>query len=523
VSGNGRVVGSLFYSAGNPAKNARAYLVPVGYNPRRDAALPVSHTVTTDLKGTFSFAIADSGYFNVQATGADQKTALIRGIGSFGNSTALPADTLRAPGAVKVALPDSIDSATGYVYIPGTTLSADARNALNGYVVIGGVPPGSIPGVSIAANAASAGSVLKPDFVVTSGDTVVVNQTWRYKAKLFVNTTARGAGVYGTFLDFPVYIFLTSGNFNFYEAMVNGEDIRFAKADGTPLVHEIALWDSWNGVAEIWVKVDTVYGNSNQQYILMYWGNSDAVSGSRGAEVFDTANGFQGVWHCAAESESDSARDATANHFTGTPFFFRASSADRWNMGIGRSFDGSGCIVMPQTAASRLNVPLNGCYTLSAWASVDTLDTAVHVVAGMDNRYYLILRSVNGSARWEFVKSDDTSSAAWKSVIDDAPVLLGEWNYLFAVWDGAEQYLYVNGRRVQSPPLTTPNPASLPRGAGRDFSIGGFFTDGAQGSGCFKGIIDDVWFSNAAWSADWIKLCYKNQNWMDSVVVLKAP
>jgi len=69
---------------------------------------------------------------------------------------------------------------------------------------------------------------------------------------------------------------------------------------------------------EIWVKVDTIFGNDSAHYICMYWGTSAVGSRAHhrlsnqcfgngfgglsdrvtnGAAVFDTANGFQGVWH----------------------------------------------------------------------------------------------------------------------------------------------------------------------------------------------------------------------------------
>jgi hypothetical protein len=527
VSGNARVTGSLLYGTGNPAANARASIIPIGYNPHHDAALPVSSTVTTDRNGKFSFAIDDSGYFNIQAIGADRKAVLIRMVGLFGNTVTLPADTLRTPGTVKVALPDSTDPEAGYVYIPGTTLRADASSARNGFVIIDGVPAGPIPGVSIVPNGIPTGQVIKPNLVVAPGDTaVILNSAWPHMARLFLNTTARGAGVNSTVVDFPLYFMLAFWNFNFNEARAHGEDIRFTKSDGTLLSHEIGQWDSLKGIAEIWVKVDTILGNNDQQYIMMYWGNPYAAGTSDGTLIFDTTNGFQGVWHLADEPRADSSRDATFNRYTGVPWFKPASSINQWNIPIGRQFDGSICIVMPHTAASKLVAPQNGPYTISAWVYVDTPDSASHLVAGIDGRYSLNLRSIQGNQRWEFVKFNDTTATAGNSVIDDYPVVYGDWSYLFGVCDGTGQYLYVNGRQVQSPVRITSSPASLPHGAGRNFSIGGYVPnnpDSVQNSGFFTGIIDEVRFENVARSADWIRLSYQNQQLNDSLVEFKAP
>jgi hypothetical protein len=120
---------------------------------------------------------------------------------------------------------------------------------------------------------------------------------WAYSAKIYMNTTSSGANVTGIVTQIPILIRLNLSNFNFSEALGNGGDIRFSKADGTHLYYQIEKWDSLSGEAQIWVRVDTVYGNNSTQYIYMYWGKFDAVSRSNGTAVFDTLNGFIGVWH----------------------------------------------------------------------------------------------------------------------------------------------------------------------------------------------------------------------------------
>jgi hypothetical protein len=120
---------------------------------------------------------------------------------------------------------------------------------------------------------------------------------WTGSRNIVLNTSASGANIANTVTKFPVLVRLTSTEASIVNAAkAGGADIRFSKADGTtPLPYQIDTWEPWG--ASIWVLVDSVKGNNNSQFIKMYWGNAAAVSESNGGAVFDTANGFVGVWH----------------------------------------------------------------------------------------------------------------------------------------------------------------------------------------------------------------------------------
>jgi hypothetical protein len=93
-------------------------------------------------------------------------------------------------------------------------------------------------------------------------------------------------------LDFPALVRLTSSTFDFSRALSGGADVRFTKSNGMPLPFEIERWDAASQAAEIWMKLDTVYGNDSSHFFTMWWGNPNAVSASDGEAVFDTAGGF---------------------------------------------------------------------------------------------------------------------------------------------------------------------------------------------------------------------------------------
>lgn len=126
---------------------------------------------------------------------------------------------------------------------------------------------------------------------------------WGRNRQISLNTTFTGAGVDGDVTDFPVLVRLSSTNFNFADAATGGADIRFTKAGG--IVHLPYEIERWTGTeAEIWVKVDTVHGNTNDQHVMMFYGNSAAADSSAPSQVFATSEGFMGVWHLN-ESVSD--------------------------------------------------------------------------------------------------------------------------------------------------------------------------------------------------------------------------
>ena len=156
---------------------------------------------------------------------------------------------------------------------------------------------------------------------------------WRHLRRFRLNTTALGAGVAGNVAHFPVLVRLTGGNFDFSQAKDDGADIRFAKSDTTFLPYEIERWDPVAGLAEVWVKVDTVHGGDSTQSLTMYWGNTDAADSSNGTAVFDTAAGFAGVWHLS--DTGDSVHDATGDAFNGTN---SGSTASAGMIGNSRNF-----------------------------------------------------------------------------------------------------------------------------------------------------------------------------------------
>jgi hypothetical protein len=505
------------------------FLNDTGKIPPRQNTVNFYNTLT-DSNGRFSIDSVDTGSYCIEVNDGKSNAVVLKyTVGGHDSLVKLPPDTLRRTSTISgtvASMPDSVGLSSMQVYIYGLERTA-RRDSLSGVFVIEDVPRGNYTIRVVSSSPRVVPKEISSVAVSPGGETnvgpvdLLSYKTWKHSRKIFLNTTASGAGVGGGVAKVPVLIRLTNSNFNFNEAGKNGDDIRFARSDSAALSFEIERWDSANGFAEIWVCIDTVFGNDSMQNFTMYWGASSGsvLISSNSAAVFDTSNGFQGVWHLQ-EPGGAPARDATVNHFNGTPSDTSPVAAFG-PIGNAKAFNGTSSFFdMKNTASGKLNFPENGTYTVSAWAYADTLDNKFHVVVGKsDNQYFLKLKQYYppNPMRWEFVEYQDNSG--WD--ITDSLATAKEWKYLVGIRDGVKQYFFVDGELADSSIELKAD--TLPRKTTDDVTIGKYLSySKIDGSYCpFKGMIDEVRISNVARSADWIKLCFMNQKPLDALVKMK--
>ena len=335
---------------------------------------------------------------------------------------------------------------------------------------------------------------------------VIVYKPAAYLVRALLNTTASGAGVYANQYGFPVLIRLTASNFDFSKAPGGGQNVTFTKTDGAALSYEIEQWDSLAQSATIWVKADTVYGNDSAHGIMLNCGSA-GVSNPRA--VFDTANGFQAVWHFNEKTNS-TAQDATVNAYNGTPNGIMTDTGGV--IGNAKVFDGqTSYFAMSNTASGKLNFSQGGPFTISAWVNTDILDANYHyVISKGDKQYGLEISNTNN---WVFYNFDNLQGYQYES----NPAAAQTWKYLVGVRNGANQYLYIDGGLANS--IISTNSAT-----GR--IVSNIVTIGKMSESAtrfFNGKIDEVCMANVLRSADWIRLCYMNQKPQDALVRLGKP
>ncbi|HUI93899.1 MAG TPA: DUF2341 domain-containing protein, partial [Chitinivibrionales bacterium] len=402
---------------------------------------------------------------------------------------------------------------------------------------------------------------------------------WAHACTITLNTSASGANVTTAQAGFPVLIRLTNAitAFTFGDAMSGGQDLRFAKSDGTHLPYQIERFDQGNQLAEIWVKVD-VNGNDNTQFITMYWGKAGSADSSNGAAVF--SNGFLVAAHLNETGNSSSGgylNAASAGNGTGSGMV----SGDETSGIIARGQNFSSIPLTADAAAGQAVVTIAAAST-----SRFAVGEAVAVSAGGGNSEYKIIQSIDagtgtitlttnlvnaytvaaGSFLARFIRipsgvnlnAVDFTMSGWVKTtalngqqyfLNCATVAtpnqrfsLGinntnfyctkygdgsvtspadlNWHYVVATWTNATllQTLYVDGASVGT------------HTSGSTNAINGECTIGwreTPNSYEWNGSVDEACVANVARSADWIRLCYQSQmsgaSWLSFSSVTVSP
>lgn len=509
------ITAAIYKPGGAPAIGAvvkmrsAAFLAKVPQGTPKAAQI-LYDTFTDDL-GRFFIPVVERGDYRIEINDGSRAVLLDCTLPGNGDTIVLPSDTVRTYAAVS----GNVDVAT--VGRQKLFIQVYGMERLVGVDSTGHFEVSDLPAGTYRFRVAAAADSL---FIPIDGHDVTVGPgesrsipfvLWSHSVKIFFNTTASGADVAGMVTSFPLLVRLDAANFDFNQAQANGADVRFTKPDGGMLPYEIERWELSGAQAEIWVRADTIFGNSSTQYIVMYWGNSSANPASAPAAVFDTAKGFQGVWHLD-EIEGMVIKDATQNHYDGIPFGTTTVSANEGTIGRAQKFDGvSSYIAMPYTGASKLDFPQLSAYSISTWLYADTLDSSYSTIISKGlYDYYLQLGDGNN---WGFL--DYLDKIGWEKV--SSPATGKKWTYLNAVRSGPKQYFYVDGVCIDS--STILYLCDSARSVANDFMIGK--SPNWPQPYLFKGIIDEVRVSNVVQSADWVRLCFMNQKPKDALVVFR--
>jgi hypothetical protein len=230
----------------------------------------------------------------------------------------------------------------------------------------------------------------------------------------------------------------------------------------------------------------------------MLWGNDTASSQSNGAVVFDTSNGFAGVWHFKS---SGSFNDATPNALNGS----NSGSTDTAGaIGRGRYLNGGSYISVADHSALEPTTLTLSCWfkrngSQSNWSKLVDKGYTGHPYPS----YTLEIRDATDKAGFQTAKVNST----YKYVNTGDEISDNTWYYLTGTFNSSSGggELYLN---------------DVSKGTFSDNNAIEYYTSGTYNLfiGCqngpeayFKGSVDEVVLSKTLRSADWVKLSYQNQ------------
>jgi hypothetical protein len=506
------ICGRVVDSEGNKVPNAKVILLNSTFNPAFDVSASIIDT--TDTNGLFTFENITEGEYDLQTLHSKDGTALfLNNIEIAGEQKKdLGDQKLKKTATLIVPLRTDLVKTSGYVFIPGTILSKFAVAGAN-EVRFDTIAQGIYSSILFQAGVSSSPVTLFSNVIVDSSVTVYLDtyKSWTNLSIVSLNTTSSGADINDTLLNFPVLIRLTSANMDFTSARRNGEDLRFYKNNYRPLAFEIERWDSVNACAEVWVRADTIFGNDSTQSFIMSYGNRWAGSLSKSGNVFDTSEGYLGVWHLG-ESGGTTVIDATHNKYNGTPFNMDGSSDVEGVIGRAAKFDGlSNYISINNSQSGKLDLSNDTCYAISAWVYENEPDNNANVIISKGSTLYGL--EFNEFQKWEF-HSSSVNGVVTKT---SAAASVGKWTCITGVKQRGYFYLYIDGVLADSM-IVTDNPAP-------DSTYGKYaLTIGKQADAdteWLKGLIDEVRILNRNCSAGYIKLSYQNQKSDQNFVVIK--
>lgn len=312
------------------------------------------------------------------------------------------------------------------------------------------------------------------------------NADWQFRKSITVKLPP------GTASSVVLPVRLHAGNFEFFQdVQPGGADVRFIGADGTPLRHQMEMFDPTVGLMVAWVQVPVKAG-STEQAIWMYYGNQHAPAPPQ-ETIFDPDQML--VLHMS-EAQGPP-RDATANH--DDPAESGAQMGAAGAIGNGAHFDGLRGIRIGGRPTLALS-PTGGL-SFASWVKLDA-NSAGGLLYVQEQGENHVRIGIADSKLFADIK-DGKRTARLEGTI---PVPPNAWHHV-AISIGHSLALYVDGT-----PAGNLASQTLPSIQG-DVYIGGSESaaPGASAGG-LVGALDEVQVSRVARTDEWARITALGQS-----------
>lgn len=348
------------------------------------------------------------------------------------------------------------------------------------------------------------------DTVVSEGVKIEEPDLSEWMNSMDVSLDTRGSEMVlaGVVYDFPLLLWLDGESFPF-GAQDQGQDLRILDPQGNLLPFHISYWNSKEGLAQVWVRVDSILPNDSMKIAEIRWGQPLAMAKSNGAAVFDTSLGWSGVWDLVGTELDEYNRwltpDLTAYGHHGVAGDLEGNRA---------TFGAEGAVFQGNQNQSIAigDVPIDfGQDTFSVELWVVPSDTCgvmlskrspdSNMLQSGEKRFFLS----STFARWEVSDGNllYSSNDSW-----DAPINV--WNYFTLVGypnstgDSTILTWYMHGNPAPANPITVPL-------IGDNFGDSLYLAASSLTEPSFKGTLSHLRISRTARSADWVRLSARTE------------
>ncbi len=530
------IEGTLYTQNGIAARAAQVTLLDNEYIPLSSDTL--LFTTATDSAGIFQFTNVPEGTYRLFFLDTLQHyTAASPSIAIAQDSTVTLTDTLTEAGSLSLPLDTSLIQSGGLAYIPGTLLYTQITKG-DTLLHFHGIPAGTLTTLLLFDSLSlNTHQLLDTAVQIISGDTLSLlllsdlpldtlpeqcvadaidcsltactslgNCNWGHRIQIEINTTQSGVPITEPVSDFPLLVRLDSTLFDFSTAQIDGGDIRVSldTLGLAPLNHEIAYWNSQEGVGELWVRIPLISPDSIVS-ITLALGNSSVENISTSSAVFSIDQDFLSVWHLNTLAPlSDATHNDTATHqgiqsvpgiisqgidfegddYVELPMEHFTSVSDQITIALWIYGDGA---MQPQRDHLFKAVDSSGERIVTAHAPWD------------DNHVYWDVGTLNHYVRPDTLTYDrldgEIASTFWQD----------SWNYYVFTSNRltGDMKIYINGEMVLHKV-----DALQPMGSIAHFYIG----SNELLSENYDGIIDEFRVSSVVRSDAWISLSYGNQS-----------